>query len=66
MTTGGVGADGDRSEPYLLSNRPGRDLNAQSSRLESGLVAVRSIPSGRVERISRETKTIENIVLKRP
>eukprot|EP00971_Amphidinium_carterae_P166456 3299004-Amphidinium_carterae.1 len=66
MTTGRVGADDDRSGPYSLGDRPGRDSNAQSSRSESALVAVRSIPSGRVERISRSTETTEDITLKRP
>eukprot|EP00971_Amphidinium_carterae_P122388 2423468-Amphidinium_carterae.1 len=62
----GVGADEDRSEPYTLSNRPGRNLNAQSSRSKSALVAVRSISSGRVKRVGRKTETIDDIELKRP
>eukprot|EP00971_Amphidinium_carterae_P349810 6491238-Amphidinium_carterae.1 len=66
MMTGRIDADSDQSGPSTRSDRPGRDPNARSSRSESALVAVRSIPSGRVERFSRGTETVDEFELKMP
>eukprot|EP00971_Amphidinium_carterae_P276126 5479456-Amphidinium_carterae.2 len=64
MTAGDVGADGDRTGPYSLSDRPGRELNAQSSQSESALVPVRSVPSGRIKEYIEEQRPLMTLLSK--
>eukprot|EP00971_Amphidinium_carterae_P118274 2343131-Amphidinium_carterae.1 len=62
---GDVEADIDQTGPNSLSDRPGRDPDAQRNQPESAGGQVRAVVPARVERVHKGTETLDDISLKR-